>query len=562
MNKKWEFTKIDENKVKEISERYNIPELVSTILVNRGITDEEQIKVFLTPSRNDFHDPYLLPDIEKAVKRIIDAIEKNEKVIIYGDYDVDGITSITVLKQFLEQRGLKCDYYIPNRLQEGYGLNKQAIEGFATQGYTLMITVDCGISGKTEIDFANELKIDTIVTDHHEPLEILPNAIAVLDPKRLDSKYPFRELAGVGVVFKLIQALGIKLNLDAKEYLKFLDIVCVGTISDIVPLIDENRVIAKLGLKLVEQTRNIGLKSIIKSSGYKNIDSNTISFGIAPRINACGRVGDVQDAIELFLTPNIVKANEITEKLNQYNKDRQDKEKAIYKEAIEEIEKNKLVEKDCIVLGGNNWHNGVIGIVASKVAETYYKPTILVSFDGEEAKGSGRSIQGFDLHEVLCECSKWLEKYGGHEMAVGLSLKKENFENFKQNFEEIAKKLNVTEQVPIIFIDKLLTIKDLNIDAVKSLNMLEPFGESNKVPIFAYKNIRIDSIRAISEGKHLKMSLKDENTIIDAIGFGMGSLTTEYTIGDKVDVAGTLEINTYNGIDKIQINLKSIMKSY
>ena len=562
MNKKWEFTKIDENKVKEISERYNIPELVSTILVNRGITDEEQIKVFLTPSRNDFHDPYLLPDIEKAVKRIIDAIEKNEKVIIYGDYDVDGITSITVLKQFLEQRGLKCDYYIPNRLQEGYGLNKQAIEGFATQGYTLMITVDCGISGKTEIDFANELKIDTIVTDHHEPLEILPNAIAVLDPKRLDSKYPFRELAGVGVVFKLIQALGIKLNLDAKEYLKFLDIVCVGTISDIVPLIDENRVIAKLGLKLVEQTRNIGLKSIIKSSGYKNIDSNTISFGIAPRINACGRVGDVQDAIELFLTPNIVKANEITEKLNQYNKDRQDKEKAIYKEAIEEIEKNKLVEKDCIVLGGNNWHNGVIGIVASKIAETYYKPTILVSFDGEEAKGSGRSIQGFDLHEVLCECSKWLEKYGGHEMAVGLSLKKENFENFKQNFEEIAKKLNVTEQVPIIFIDKLLTIKDLNIDAVKSLNMLEPFGESNKVPIFAYKNIRIDSIRAISEGKHLKMSLKDENTIIDAIGFGMGSLTTEYTIGDKVDVAGTLEINTYNGIDKIQINLKSIMKSY
>ena len=562
MNKKWEFTKIDENKVKEISERYNIPELVSTILVNRGITDEEQIKVFLTPSRNDFHDPYLLPDIEKAVKRIIDAIEKNEKVIIYGDYDVDGITSITVLKQFLEQRGLKCDYYIPNRLQEGYGLNKQAIEGFATQGYTLMITVDCGISGKTEIDFANELKIDTIITDHHEPLEILPNAIAVLDPKRLDSKYPFRELAGVGVVFKLIQALGIKLNLDAKEYLKFLDIVCVGTISDIVPLIDENRVIAKLGLKLVEQTRNIGLKSIIKSSGYKNIDSNTISFGIAPRINACGRVGDVQDAIELFLTPNIVKANEITEKLNQYNKDRQDKEKAIYKEAIEEIEKNKLVEKDCIVLGGNNWHNGVIGIVASKIAETYYKPTILVSFDGEEAKGSGRSIQGFDLHEVLCECSKWLEKYGGHEMAVGLSLKKENFENFKQNFEEIAKKLNVTEQVPIIFIDKLLTIKDLNIDAVKSLNMLEPFGESNKVPIFAYKNIRIDSIRAISEGKHLKMSLKDENTIIDAIGFGMGSLTTEYTIGDKVDVAGTLEINTYNGIDKIQINLKSIMKSY
>ena len=562
MNKKWEFTKIDENKVKEISEKYNIPELLSTILVNRQITNEEQIRVFLNPTRNDFHDPYLMPDIEKAIKRIINAINKKEKVIIYGDYDVDGITSITVLKQFLEQRGLEADYYIPNRLHEGYGLNKQAIESFGQQGYTLMITVDCGISGKEEIDFANELKIDTIITDHHEPLEILPNAVAILNPKRIDSKYPFRELAGVGVVFKLIQALGIELNLDAKEYLKFLDIVCVGTISDIVPLIDENRVIAKLGLKLVEQTKNIGLKSLIKSSGYKTIDSNTISFGIAPRINACGRVGDVQDAIKLFLTPNIVEADKITEKLNQYNKNRQDTEKIIFKEAIEEINKNKLEEKDCIILGGDNWHNGVVGIVASKIAETYYKPTILISFDGEDAKGSGRSIQGFDLHEALCSCSKWLEKYGGHEMAVGLSLKKENFENFKKSFEEIAENLKVTETMPIIYIDKLLTIKDLDIDIIKSLSVLEPFGEANKIPIFAYKNIRIDSIRAISEGKHLKMTLKDENTIIDAIGFGMGDLALEYTIGDKVDIAGTLEINTYNGIEKIQINLKSVMKSY
>ena len=562
MNKKWEFTKIDENKVKEISEKYNIPELLSTILVNRQITNEEQIRVFLNPTRNDFHDPYLMPDIEKAIKRIINAINKKEKVIIYGDYDVDGITSITVLKQFLEQRGLEADYYIPNRLHEGYGLNKQAIESFGQQGYTLMITVDCGISGKEEIDFANELKIDTIITDHHEPLEILPNAVAILNPKRIDSKYPFRELAGVGVVFKLIQALGIELNLDAKEYLKFLDIVCVGTISDIVPLIDENRVIAKLGLKLVEQTKNIGLKSLIKSSGYKTIDSNTISFGIAPRINACGRVGDVQDAIKLFLTPNIVEADKITEKLNQYNKNRQDTEKIIFKEAIEEINKNKLEEKDCIILGGDNWHNGVVGIVASKIAETYYKPTILISFDGEDAKGSGRSIQGFDLHEALCSCSKWLEKYGGHEMAVGLSLKKENFENFKKSFEEIAENLKVTETMPIIYIDKLLTIKDLDIDIIKSLSVLEPFGEANKIPIFAYKNIRIDSIRAVSEGKHLKMTLKDENTIIDAIGFGMGDLALEYTIGDKVDIAGTLEINTYNGIEKIQINLKSVMKSY
>ena len=315
MNKKWEYNSIDENKVLEISKKFEINELLATILVGRNIIDDEKIKVFLNPTRNDFYDPFLLPDMDLAVNRIIKAIENNEKIVIYGDYDVDGITSISVLKQFLEDRGMKVGYHIPNRLDEGYGLNNDAIDEIHDNGYKLMITVDCGISGIEEIEYANLLGIETIITDHHEPLDELPNAIAVIDAKIKSNKYPFNQLAGVGVVFKLIQAIGIKLNLEEKEYLKYLDLVCIGTISDIVPLIDENRVIAKLGLKLVEQTKNIGLKTLIDSIGYANVNSMCVSFGVAPRINACGRMGHAEEALKLFLTKNKNEAIELTNKL-------------------------------------------------------------------------------------------------------------------------------------------------------------------------------------------------------------------------------------------------------
>ena len=357
MNKKWEYYEKNDEKVKEISQKFNISNLVARVLVNRNIINDEEIKIFLQPTRNDFYDPFLMPDMEIAVDRIIRAINNNEKVVIYGDYDVDGITSTTVLKKFLEDRGLKTDYYIPNRLEEGYGLNEEAVKEIIHKKYSLMITVDCGISGIDEIDLCNKHGIDTIITDHHEQLEEIPKAVAVIDAKRKDNKYPFRELAGVGVVFKLIQAVSIKLNLDAKEYLKYLDIVCVGTISDIVPLINENRVIAKLGLKLIEQTKNIGLKILLKESGYKKINSIAISFGIAPRINACGRMGYQNDAISLFLTDNIEEARQISAKLNKYNYERQLKEKEIFNQAIEKLEKEDLNKKSSIVISGENWHH-------------------------------------------------------------------------------------------------------------------------------------------------------------------------------------------------------------
>ena len=416
--------------------------------------------------------------------------------------------------------------------------------------------------GVDEVEYANSLGIDTIVTDHHEPMESLPNAVAVIDNKRKDSEYPCKVLAGVGVVFKLCQAIGMKLEIDEKEYLKYLDIVCVGTISDIVPLIDENRVIAKLGLKLVEVTKNLGLKALVNASGYSAINSNTISFGIAPRINACGRMGYEEEALKLFLTDDKEEAVRITEKLNKYNKERQDIEKKIYEEAIRKIEKNHLEDKNSIVLGAEGWHHGVIGIVSSKITDMYFKPSILVCFEGKEGKGSGRSIPGFDLHEALSQMMPYLEKYGGHEMAVGLSLKKSAFNDFKEEFEKYCEENKVNEIIPIIEIDKIVSIKELNKNMVEELDMLEPFGESNKRPLFVFKNLRIDSIRALSEGKHLRLTLKDENTIINAIGFNLGYLSKDYTLGDKIDVAGMIEINTFNGVDNIQINIKDIMRSY
>lgn len=562
MNKKWQIYETNEEEIKKLKSKYQLNELLATILVNRNIIKEDDIRLFLNPTRNDFYDPFLITDMEIAIERIVEAIEGKQKVTIYGDYDVDGITSITVLKSFLEDVGLEASSYIPNRLDEGYGLNKDAIDTIKQSGCDLMITVDCGISAIDEIEYANSLGIETIVTDHHEPGNELPKAHAVIDNKRKDSKYPFRELAGVGVVFKLIQALGIKLGLKEEAYLKYLDIVCIGTISDIVPLVDENRVIAKLGLMLVKQTKNIGLKSIINSSGYTKIDSNTISFGVAPRINACGRMGKAEEALKLFLSSNVDEVNDLTKRLNEHNRQRQETEKAIFENAIEKIEKEHLNDNKAIVVGGKNWHHGVIGIVSSKITEMYFKPSILLSFEEEGiGKGSGRSIPGFDLHDALMKCLDTVEKFGGHSMAVGITIKKEKLEDFRKELEDIAIEKHIDEIIPIINIDAKINLNDINKEMVESLKRLEPFGEANKMPIFAFKNLKIDSIRALSEGKHLKLTLKDTNNIINAIGFNMGHLTEEYKIGDRVDVAGVLEVNTFNGVENLQINLRDLMRS-
>ena len=563
MKRIWNEPKFNQDfseRIDEISKKFNTSELVSKIIAKKNLTDE-QIKVFLEPTRHDFHDPYLMPDMNEAIERIKKAIDNKEKITIYGDYDVDGITSVSILYKFFKDLNVETDIYIPNRITEGYGLNENAIRTIFERGTNLIITVDCGITAIDEVKLATELKMDVIVTDHHEPGEDIPeDAIAVIDCKRKDNQYPFRELAGCGVAFKLTQALSKKLQIDEKFYLKNLDLACIGTISDIVPLVDENRTIAKLGLMLVNQTKNIGLKELINQSKYKNINSETVSFGLSPRINASGRMGHQEDGLNLFLTNDPIKARELATKLNEYNNERQRIEKKIFEEVVVRAENES--EKKCIVLGNANWHHGIIGIVSSKITEKYYKPSILICFEGEEAKGSGRSIKGFDLHEAVEKCSKNLTAFGGHSMAVGLSLKTKDFEKFKNDFEKYASE-HITDEMlqKTIDIDEIITKKDINIEKIKDLKKLEPFGEGNKKLLILYKNLKINSIRTLSEGKHLKLLVEDDGIGINAMGFNMGYLASQYKIGDKVDIVGNIEVNSYNGKDSIQLVIVDLRKS-
>lgn len=556
MNKKWEVHEPSKQRAQEISAKFNLGLLISYILSEKELTDEE-IGEFLNPTRNDFYDPFEMPDMTKAVDRIEKAIQNQERICIYGDYDADGITSTTVLKRFFRDRGIEVGAYIPNRLSEGYGLNHEAVEKVAEEKYDLMITVDTGITAMEDIEYAKSLGIDVIVTDHHEPMDTIPDCIAVVDCKRADSTYKFRELCGCGVAFKLILALCKRLNLNENEALKYLDITAIGTISDIVPLVDENRVIAKLGIMLLKQTRNIGLKALIERIKFKEINSSAVAFGISPRINACGRMGHQEVALDLFLTDDPIEARNLAKQLEDFNRERQNIEKAIFEEADKMA--SKETDRGTIVLAHKNWHKGVIGIVSSKLTEKYFKPSILMDIEGKEAKGSGRSIPGFDLHEALSKCSTKIKSFGGHSMAIGLCLETKYFQDFKNEFENYAKENIDTNSTYEIDVDKEVFGKELKIKEIEELNKLEPFGDSNEEPVFILKGLKITSIRALSDGKHIKLTLKDDNNIdIDGIGFGLGEISTSYQIGDRVDVIGNLQINSFNGMETIQLNLKDI----
>ena len=560
MNKKWESYKVDESLVSKIAKDNNISELMARVILNRNI-QEDKIDSFLHPQLSNLYDPFLFDDMDKAVARILEAIDKKEKITIYGDYDVDGITSATVLMKYFKERGANVDAYLPNRLAEGYGLNEASIDSIKESGTKLLVTVDCGISGYDEVEYAKKLGMDVIITDHHECPEKIPNCIAVIDAKCPGSSYPFNGLAGCGVSFKLIQAISKKLKLDDDSFLKYLDIVALGTIADIVPLIEENRIIVKYGLELMKKTENPGLKALINSSSLKNIDSSAISFGLAPRINACGRMGHAELALKMLLTDSIKEAVDIAAQLQEMNRNRQEIERGIINEAIEQIEKEQLDKNKIIVVGKENWHHGVIGIVSSKITESYYKPSILVCFEGEEGKGSGRSVDGFDLHAALTACSKYLLKFGGHEMAIGLTLNTSEFENFRKAICEYAEDKLPDESIPTIRYDAEITSKDVTKDTINELKLLEPYGEGNAAPLFAYKKVKVDSIRTLSNDKHLKLNVKDEHRIFSAIAFNMGERKNTIRMGDRADILCGIELNNYNGIEMVQLNIKDIKKS-
>jgi len=552
---------LPEEKILEISKQCGISPLLAKVFLSRGIEDVDYIKKFLSTSMKDMYDPFLLKDMEKAVERIARAIESKERIIVFGDYDVDGITSTSILFDFLGKVGANAGYYIPDRKEEGYGLSIGAVDKVIGGGASLIITVDCGITAFEEVRHVVESKVDIIITDHHECKEELPEAYASINPCRHDCLYPFKELAGVGVVFKLVQAICIKMGLE-NEAINYLDLVALGTVADVVPLLEENRIIVKYGLKKIEKTLNTGLKALINVSGIKDkqITSYVIGFVLAPRLNAAGRIGDASRAVRLLTTDNEAEAIAIAEELNEQNTFRQVTEQNILFEVLAGIEANVDLEKEkVIVVWGKDWHHGIIGIVASKVTEGYSRPCILISVEDGMGKGSGRSIEGFNLFKALTASASLLEKFGGHELAAGLTIKEEHIEEFKRKINEYADiTLSNSDLVPKVKIDIEVSKEEVSEDSVRELELLAPFGAGNPSPVFAYRNLTIQDIRAVGNNKHIKLKFQDKDIYYDAIGFNRGYLAEVYSEQDILDVACSLEINSWNNKEIVQLNIKDL----
>ena len=558
MPKVWNIKKYDENKVEEMSKKYNISKILARLLLAREIED---VEMYLNGDLSSFKDPYLMKDMGKFVQRIKLAKENNEKICIYGDYDVDGITSITIVYEFLTELGINVTYYLPDRLLEGYGVNKMALDKIKEDGSSLVITVDCGITAVDEVEYAKTIGLDVCITDHHECGEIVPNAVSVVNPKQKDDNYPFKMFAGVGVAFKCLSALAKEFNLSDNSYIRYLDIVAIGTISDIVPLVDENRVISKYGLEALKKTQNEGLKALLEIVNFKDIDSTMVSFGMAPRINACGRMGSASIAVELLLQNDSHKAKELAKKLDELNIKRQTVEQEIYNQALDMIDEKGYNEKNSIVLYDENWHNGVIGIVASRLVNIYNKPVILFTKENGIIRGSGRCQIGFSLYDTLTKCSKHLVQFGGHELAAGMSIESENIDKFREEFESaVTNSLSDTSE-KIIDVDMEITKSDLNVSLLKDILKIKPYGQSNPMPLFIYKGLKVHSIRTLKEDKHLKFTLKDERILVEALAFSQGSRRDELRIGDKIDVLCNVELNTYKSPRTIQLVLQDFKKS-
>ncbi len=563
LKKKWLLKEFDKERVLEISKKFKISPLTAIILYNRGIRNDGEIEKFLSRDLSVMYDPFLMCDMDKAVERILSAKNGGEKITIYGDYDVDGITAIAILYKHLSEMGISVDYYIPDRMQEGYGVNRDALDKIKAAGTTLIITVDTGITAVEECEYAHEIGLDVIVTDHHECKEKIPDVYAAIDPKRKDCGYPFKSLAGVGVVFKLIQALDENKSLpDLME--KYADLMCLGTVADISPLVDENRIIVTEGLKRFNKTKNVGLRALIDvSTGGKAITTSTIGYIIAPRINASGRLGCASRSVELFLTDDEENAHRLADSLCEENTLRQQTEQKMFKEALEYIENHPEIKDDKIlVIPHENWHHGIVGIVSSKITEKFYKPSILFAIDGTEAKGSGRSVSGFNLFDALENSSDLLEKFGGHELAAGLTIKAENIEAFRQRINDYSKdSISEAMLMPTIMLDAAIKVPYITIDTVHEINRLQPFGVDNPTPSFAVKNIKIHKISVMSDGKHLRMTLLKDGKYLDSVGFGMGEYYHHLEEGDIIDVAFALDINDYKGFQNVQLILKDIKKS-
>jgi single-stranded-DNA-specific exonuclease RecJ len=537
--------------------------IIGRLLLSRGIKDLVSYKSFVDPKISELNDPFMLPDMLKVVKLIESSVEAGKKIVIYGDYDADGITSTSILYKCLKSIGGQVGYYIPNRMDEGYGLSIDAINTIRDNGAELIITVDCGITSINEVKYCRECGIDIVITDHHECKDEIPDTL-VVSAKRNDSAYPFKDLSGAGVAFKLVQALStVYKSIDIMEYI---DLAAIGTIADVVELMYENRVIAKHGLKRICSTNNAGIKALLKESGVdsEKVSSTQISFMIAPRINAIGRIADASKGVQLFTCQDLNTAESLAAELNEENKKRQQIEEKIFQEADEKIKSKYSNGKDYVyVLSSRNWHIGVIGIVASKLVEKYYRPVILFVSGEDIYRGSARSIPGFNIFKALSGCSELLQKFGGHELAAGLSLKPEDIEEFEEKINDIARSILTPDSLlPSANAEFKLSAKDITPELIEELKTLEPYGMGNPVPQFLYGPVKIDEIRAVgAQDKHLKLRLMDAGRTIDAIAFNLGYNIDEYYRNNMVDVICSPDKNVWNGRESIQLLVKEIKHS-
>lgn len=562
--KKWNIAKPDGNAVRTLATKGGYPVLTAAVLCSRGMDTPEKAASFLAADFGQLGDPMLLPDMARAVEVIQTALENGERIAVFGDYDVDGITSTCVMIRYLRSVHADCLYYIPDRLTEGYGLNCDALQKLRDQGVSLVITVDSGITAMQEVAFAHKIGLKIVVTDHHECIDALPEAEAVVNPKCPNSHYPFPDLAGVGVAFKLVCALAGPEHLP--EVLdSYLDLVAVGTIADVMPLYGENRTIVANGLCYLAQTDNPGLRMLIREAGVeeKRMTSSVVSFTLAPRINAAGRMGCANLAAELFLTDSLSRASDIAALLCQQNKERQNAENTILNQAYAVLQREYNPEEDrIIVLWGEDWHHGVIGIVSSRISDRYGCPTVLISLEGDSGKGSGRSVRGFNLFEALEHSSSYLEKFGGHALAAGLTIDRKNLPAFKQSLCEYAKE-NIREEdtVPVVNIDCMIRPEHISMEAIHGLRVLEPYGMGNPEPIFGMCELTVEDITPISSDRHLKMTLSKGGVFFTAMLFGTGTGGCSVVQGNVVDAAFSLEINTFRGRSTIQLMLKDIRLS-
>jgi single-stranded-DNA-specific exonuclease len=593
----WVYSQPDEETCRHIAEKFSLHPAVAAVLYNRGIRTESRVQTFLQGGLDSLHDPFLLQDMDRAVSRILDAAARDERVAIYGDFDVDGLTSMHVLGRFLSSLGIECTQYVPNRLAEGYGLSPEGIAKCHARGATLLVTVDCGISSVEEVAYATSRGMDAIVVDHHEPERVLPHCCAVIDPKRETCPYPFPQLAGVGVVYKLCQAILQRLTAsprapqrrptdpgakrpreqaagfapssqspDPHSLLpRMIDMVALGTVADLAPLVDENRLLVKAGLCKLETTDNLGLRELKAVCNVdRAVSAYDIAFRIAPRLNAAGRMGNAESALRLLNSEDELEAYNLAFVMEENNRTRQKIEQKILLEAEEQIRRElNLSESRCVVVRSPDWHPGVTGIVASRLTKTYYRPAIIVSVDGQLGRGTGRSIPEFDLLDGLRHCRHLLSTFGGHRLAAGFEIEMANFPAFKERFEQLtAEKLSSADVTPKIFVDAVIDSGEISPRLVNSLEILEPFGEANRQPVFVSKGLVLTRLPTVVANRHLKMLIKGRNMPLEAIGFDMAHRLNEVRdTARPFDFAYILRINSYRGVETLQLTLRDFQPS-